>query len=143
MDSGQTVAEYILNEVGEVAINHMHDRLMLHEIESQVEAGDIPDHHHFLRHEDAELRRLAMEIISSPYILSENWNKNTIERNSSFAATSFTNIYALRPSPYVSLPPSIPFTLRAARSGSTMLMSLAATKHLKSGNSARVAATWR
>ncbi|MFI5134796.1 MAG: DNA primase, partial [Chitinophagales bacterium] len=75
MEEKQTVAEFILEEVREVSFNHMHYQLMLHEIQSQVEAGSIPDHHHFLEHDDAELKRLAMEIVSSPYVLSENWNK--------------------------------------------------------------------
>jgi len=75
MQESLTVAEFILEEVKEVSFNHLHYQLMLHEIQSQVEAGSIPDHHHFLMHEDAELKRLAMEIVSSPYVLSENWNK--------------------------------------------------------------------
>jgi DNA primase len=75
MDGAVSVAEYVLNEIKDVSINHMHLRLMIHEIESQMESGTIPDHHYFLQHKDEELKRLAMEIISSPYVLSENWNK--------------------------------------------------------------------
>ncbi|MBS1657240.1 MAG: DNA primase [Bacteroidetes bacterium] len=75
MESAVPVAAYVLNEIRDVSINHMHLRLMIHEIESQMEAGNIPDHHYFLQHHDDELKRLAMEIISSPYVLSENWNK--------------------------------------------------------------------
>lgn len=75
MESAVPVAAYVLNEIKDVSINHMHLRLMIHEIESQMEAGNIPDHHYFLQHHDDELKRLAMEIISSPYVLSENWNK--------------------------------------------------------------------
>jgi DNA primase len=75
MESAVPVAEYVLNEIKDVSINHMHLRLMIHEIESQVEAGNIPDHQYFLQHQDEELKKLALEIISSPYVLSENWNK--------------------------------------------------------------------
>lgn len=75
MDETTTVAEFILNEVKEVALNNAIYRLMLHEIQEQVEAGNIPDHHFFLQQQDVELKKMAMEIIASPYVLSENWNK--------------------------------------------------------------------
>jgi DNA primase len=75
LDESQTVASFVLGEVKEIGIQHQHYQLMLHEIESVMANGFVPDHHHFLQHEDAELRRLTTEIISSPYTLSENWNK--------------------------------------------------------------------
>lgn len=75
MDDTTTVAEYILDDVKEVALNNIVYRMMLHEIESQIESGNIPDHHYFLQLQDEEMKRIATEIISSPYSLSENWNK--------------------------------------------------------------------
>ena len=75
MDETTTVAEYILNEVKDVALYNVVYRMMLHEVESQIESGNIPDHHYFLQQQDEEMKKLAMEIISSPYSLSENWNK--------------------------------------------------------------------
>ena len=75
MDESTTVAEYILGEVKDVAFNNALYRMMLHEIESQIAAGSIPDHHYFLQQPDEEMKRIAMEVISSPYTLSENWNK--------------------------------------------------------------------
>ncbi|MCY7411267.1 MAG: toprim domain-containing protein, partial [Chitinophagales bacterium] len=75
MDEETTVAQYILAEVKEVPLTNASYRLMLHEIEAQMEAGNIPDHHFFIQQQDAELKRIAIEIISSPYSLSENWDK--------------------------------------------------------------------
>ncbi|HYV90383.1 MAG TPA: DNA primase [Chitinophagales bacterium] len=75
MNETTTVAEYILDDVKDVALNNVIYRMMLHEVESQIESGNIPDHHYFLQQPDEEMKKLAMEIISSPYSLSENWNK--------------------------------------------------------------------
>ncbi len=75
MDEETTVAQYILAEVKEVPLTNTSYRLMLHEIEAQMDGGNIPDHHFFIQHQDAALKKIAIEIISSPYSLSENWDK--------------------------------------------------------------------
>lgn len=75
MSDEQSVAEYILSEVHEAPMNHIQYRIMLHEMDEQLQRGQVPDHHTFMEHEDKTLRDITMEIISSPYIISENWNK--------------------------------------------------------------------
>lgn len=75
MNETQTVAEYILDETKEVPFENIVYRLVLHEFEERITSGTVPDHGYFSQHPDERLRELTFEIISSPYTLSENWNK--------------------------------------------------------------------
>ncbi|MBA3648194.1 MAG: DNA primase [Chitinophagales bacterium] len=75
MNDDTSVAEYILSEVKEIPISNILYQLIMHEMEDQLQKGNIPDLQLFLQHSDARLQSLTVDIITSPYQLSENWNK--------------------------------------------------------------------
>lgn len=87
LDDGQKVVDVVLDELKEAPLYNHDFQLMIHEMEEMAKKGGKVDHHIFINHEEKKFRDLAIEIISFPYNLSENWEKrheifiNTPQKN--------------------------------------------------------------
>lgn len=87
LEDGQKVIDLVLDELKEAPLYNHDFQLMIHEMEEMVKHGGKADHHIFLNHAEKKFRDLAIEIISFPYNLSENWEKrheifvNTPQKN--------------------------------------------------------------
>lgn len=87
LDDGQKVIDLVLDELKEAPLYNHDFQLMIHEMEDFLKQGVKVDHHAFLNHPEKKFRDLAIEIISFPYTLSENWEKrheifvNTPQKN--------------------------------------------------------------
>ncbi len=46
---------------------------IINEYKKQLEDGDLPSEQDFIKHRDHEIADLAITMVSSPYVLSENW----------------------------------------------------------------------
>ena len=76
-DNGQSVAQFIMSNIDDVIDNFdspLYQRVAK-EIQVLVERGEIPSLAHFMQHETEDLRQLAINMATSPYEFSENWEK--------------------------------------------------------------------
>ena len=76
-DNEQSVAQFIMSNIDDVIDNFdspLYQRVAK-EIQILVERGDRPSMDHFMQHDTSELRQLAIDMASSPYEFSENWEK--------------------------------------------------------------------
>lgn len=70
-----TVAQYILKEVGEHQFYHPLLQKIKSLFQAELQKGNIPDHSFFMQQEDESLRDIVLTLLTSPYQLSENWEK--------------------------------------------------------------------
>lgn len=75
---GVSVAEYILKEIEEIKIDNPLYAKMLKEFSDEIAKGTVPDANYFVRHPEPAISQLAIELLASPYQLSENWEKHGI-----------------------------------------------------------------
>ena len=76
-DSDQSVAQFIMSNIDDVIDNFdsvVYQRVAK-EIQVLVDRGEQPSMEHFMQHDTAELRQLAIDLATSPYEFSENWEK--------------------------------------------------------------------
>lgn len=76
-DSQQSVAQFILSNIDDVIDNFDNELYQRIAKESQIliERGDQVVANHFLQHETEELRKLAIDLSTTPYEFSDNWEK--------------------------------------------------------------------
>lgn len=67
------IAPYILSNLTDVTFDDPVCSAVLAEYNRFVEAGELPDVQYFVQHADSKVSELAVSVISSPYVLSENW----------------------------------------------------------------------
>lgn len=75
--NAQTVAQFIMSNIDDVIDNFdspLYQRIAK-EIQVLVERGETPTLDHFMKHDTDELRQLAINIATTPYEFSENWEK--------------------------------------------------------------------
>ncbi len=70
-----SVAEHIISEISEHNFNHPVFQKIKTIFKEEIQKGNIPDHQFFLQQKDESLHDAVLTIISSPYQLSENWEK--------------------------------------------------------------------
>jgi len=74
------IVEYVVHDLKSDEIS-MHDKLLqqiFDEYEHALEKGNILASDYFVQHPDAHISKLAIDLMSSPYELSENWLKKKI-----------------------------------------------------------------
>ena len=67
------IAPYIISNLADVSFEHEVCILILEEYKKQLENGELPTEQDFIKHTDHKIADLAISLVSSPYILSENW----------------------------------------------------------------------
>ena len=67
------IAPYILSNLSDVTFIHRESILILEEYKAKMEAGSLPSDQDFITHSDRKIADLTISLISSPYLLSENW----------------------------------------------------------------------
>lgn len=74
------VAEYIVHDLknDEIELQNPEYRLIINEYERALSQGFIPGENYFVQYEGPKVSKLAIDILSTPYELSENWERNKI-----------------------------------------------------------------
>jgi len=67
------IAPYIISNLADVMFEHPICIQILEEYKKQLENGELPTEQNFIKHSDYKVADLAISMVSSPYILSENW----------------------------------------------------------------------
>ena len=76
-DNQQSVAQFIMANIDDVIDNFDNElyQRVAKEFQVLVEKGELPSASYFMQHETEELRKLAIDMVSTPYEFSENWEK--------------------------------------------------------------------
>lgn len=70
-----SIARYILEHLDNIEFGNAAYQKIVSLYTRELNDGRIPDEKFFLNHEDSELREVSAGIVSTPYSLSENWEK--------------------------------------------------------------------
>jgi len=72
------VAELIVNDPkkDEICFNNPEYQLIFDEFDSAIENNEIPDHKFFCVHENRNISKTSIDLITTPYELSEKWEKS-------------------------------------------------------------------
>ncbi len=73
IEENLTVLDYIMEELPDIELNNVKCQQFFEEVRNNYKQGRILKEKHFLHHEDKTLRRLAIDITTSPHSLSKNW----------------------------------------------------------------------
>jgi DNA primase len=75
-----TVGKYLVNAIkaDDLAFNDAVYQMIFDEYHKLLKEGESPDEKDFINHELEQVRATAADLLSSPYSLSENWEKNRI-----------------------------------------------------------------
>jgi DNA primase len=74
------IAEYIVHDLknDEIELQNPEYRLIMNEYERALNQGFIPGENYFVQFKDQKVSKLSIDILSTPYELSENWERNKI-----------------------------------------------------------------
>ncbi len=67
------IAPYVIGNLADVTFEHPLCIRVIDEYKKQLEEGELPSEQDFIKHSDHEIADLAITMVSSPYVLSENW----------------------------------------------------------------------
>ncbi|MXV49415.1 DNA primase [Pedobacter sp. HMF7647] len=67
------IAPYVIANLSDVEFDHPGSKAIIEEYKKRLEQGELPSEQEFIKHSDRQIADLAVSLISSPYILSENW----------------------------------------------------------------------
>ncbi|HQT22071.1 MAG: DNA primase [Sphingobacteriales bacterium 17-39-43] len=67
------IAPYIISNLADVTFEHPQCIQIIEEYKKQLENGELPSEQDFIKNSDHQIADLAIAMVSSPYILSENW----------------------------------------------------------------------
>lgn len=67
------IAPYIIGNLSDVTFENPLCIRIIDEYKKMLEEGKLPSEQDFIKHSDHEIADLAISMVSSPYILSENW----------------------------------------------------------------------
>ena len=67
------IAPYIISNLADVTFEHPLCIQIIEEYKKQLENGQIPSEQDFIKNANHQIADLAISMVSSPYILSENW----------------------------------------------------------------------
>lgn len=68
------IAPYIIANLADVTFDNSLCNRILDVYKKELENGSLPSEQDFIKHTDHEIADLAISMVSSPYILSDNWN---------------------------------------------------------------------
>lgn len=94
------IGPYVVTNLSDVELEHPVCRAMFDDYKSRLEKGELPSEQDFIKHRDVKVSELAIALISSPYVLSENWfEKRKIyvkHENENLRATVLGGIFHLK-----------------------------------------------
>src|SRR5690606_15761415 len=67
------IAPYVISNLADVTFEDPVCLRMIEEYKKQLGEGQMPSHQDFIKHSDHQIADLAIALLSSPYVLSENW----------------------------------------------------------------------
>lgn len=67
------IAPYVIGNLADVTFENPLCIRVIEEYKKQLEEGELPSEQDFIKHADHQIADLAISMVSSPYILSENW----------------------------------------------------------------------
>lgn len=67
------IAPYVVANLSDIEIEHQLCKIIFDEYKAKLEQGKLPSEQDFIKHPSSEIAELAISLISSPYVLSENW----------------------------------------------------------------------
>ncbi|MGV3684452.1 MAG: DNA primase [Daejeonella sp.] len=67
------IAPYVIGNLADVTFDSELCSRVIDEYKKQLEQGELPTEQDFIKHPDHRVADLAISMVSSPYILSENW----------------------------------------------------------------------
>jgi len=67
------IAPYVIGNLADVTFENPLCIRVIDEYKKQLENGDLPSEQDFIKHADHQIADLAISMVSSPYMLSENW----------------------------------------------------------------------
>lgn len=67
------IAPYVIGNLADVTFENPLCIRIIDEYKKQLEEGELPSEQDFIKHRDHQIADLAISMVSSPYILSENW----------------------------------------------------------------------
>jgi DNA primase len=67
------IAPYIISNLADVTFEHPLCIQIIEEYKKQLENGELPSEQDFIKNSNHQIADLAIAMVSSPYILSENW----------------------------------------------------------------------
>lgn len=67
------IAPYVIGNLTDVTFENTLCIRIIDEYKKQLENGELPSEQDFIKHRDHQIADLAIAMVSSPYILSENW----------------------------------------------------------------------
>jgi DNA primase len=67
------IAPYIISNLADVTFEHPLCIQIIEEYKKQLENGELPSEQDFIKNADHQIADLAIAMVSSPYLLSENW----------------------------------------------------------------------
>jgi DNA primase len=67
------IAPYVIANLEDVSFDDPVCKKFIEIYKTRLEQGHLPSEQDFIRHPDAEIAQLAISLVSSPYVLSENW----------------------------------------------------------------------
>ena len=80
VETETTIAKFIVNTLADDSIEFETPlyQLIFNEFIAQMENGVIPEENHFINHPDPQISSTSINLLSSPYSLSEGWLKHNI-----------------------------------------------------------------
>lgn len=67
------IAPYVISNLSDVSFDNTLCDLVFAEYKLKLEAGDLPSVQDFIKHSNRQIADLTISLVSSPYMLSENW----------------------------------------------------------------------
>lgn len=67
------IAPYIISNLADVTFEHPLCIQIIDEYKKQLENGELPSEQDFIKNSDHQIADLAIAMVSTPYILSDNW----------------------------------------------------------------------
>ncbi|WP_026897108.1 DNA primase [Daejeonella oryzae] len=67
------IAPYVISNLADVVFENTECRLIIDEYKEKLEAGELPSDQDFIKHSNRQIADMTISLVSSPYILSENW----------------------------------------------------------------------
>ncbi len=67
------IAPYVIANLADVEFEHPECRLIIDIYKAKLEEGELPTNQEFIKHSNRKIADMTISLVSSPYILSENW----------------------------------------------------------------------
>ncbi len=67
------IAPYVIGNLSDVEFEHPECRKIIEIYKSELSNGKLPSEQDFIKHKDVQMADLAISLVASPYVLSDNW----------------------------------------------------------------------